>query len=63
MPDIAMCKAHICPDRQTCYRYKAIPDPYRQTYGSFYEHIGDDGSYECHFYWPLEEVIEEGDED
>jgi hypothetical protein len=26
MPDIAMCKNENCPYRNTCYRYRAIPD-------------------------------------
>lgn len=32
MPDIAMCLGFDCPSKDKCYRYTAIPNPYRQTY-------------------------------
>lgn len=32
MPDITMCKGGKCPLKEDCYRYKAKPSPYRQTY-------------------------------
>jgi len=32
MPDICMCQSHKCPLRNSCYRYRAIPDDYRQSY-------------------------------
>lgn len=38
MPDIAMCTSDngetTCPVREKCYRFKAIPNEYRQTYFS-----------------------------
>ncbi len=32
MPDIAMCKGEGCPLKQQCYRYRAIPSDWRQSY-------------------------------
>ena len=32
MPDISMCNNRTCPSRHLCYRYMAIPNPYRQSY-------------------------------
>lgn len=32
MPDITMCKGQGCPQRSTCYRHIAKPNPYRQSY-------------------------------
>ena len=44
-PDIAMCKNKNCSKKDTCYRYKAKPNPYRQSYMSF----GEDGE-SCYAY-------------
>lgn len=35
MPDIAMCFGVGCKDREQCYRFKAEPNPYRQSYADF----------------------------
>lgn len=35
MPDICMCFNDTCPLRETCYRYKAKPCEYRQSYADF----------------------------
>jgi hypothetical protein len=32
MADIAMCRDVLCKSKETCYRFKAIPDNYRQSY-------------------------------
>ena len=37
MPDIAMCNNKLCSKKETCYRYMATPNPYRQSYGMFNE--------------------------
>ena len=34
MPDIAMCKGDSCPQKTACYRYRAVPEPRRQSYFS-----------------------------
>lgn len=35
MPDISMCANRECPLRETCYRYVAKPNEYRQSYAKF----------------------------
>ena len=32
MPDITMCNGIGCEAKETCYRYKAIPNEHRQSY-------------------------------
>jgi hypothetical protein len=32
-----------------CYRYRAKPNPWRQSYGTFYLIEG-----KCNYYWPVE---------
>ena len=32
MPDITMCNDQKCPQKERCYRFTAIPNPYRQSY-------------------------------
>lgn len=34
MPDISMCRDHMCPLRHKCHRYTAVPS-YWQAYASF----------------------------
>jgi hypothetical protein len=34
MPDISMCTNTLCPSKEYCYRFTAIPS-YRQSYTSF----------------------------
>ncbi len=34
MPDITMCKGGSCSIKETCYRFKVIPNPARQSYFS-----------------------------
>ncbi len=34
-PDISMCANDKCTLKEECYRYTAISNPYRQSYGSF----------------------------
>jgi hypothetical protein len=40
MPDISMCKNEECPNKNTCFRYRAKPNPYRQSY--FLDHNHED---------------------
>lgn len=35
MADISMCDNNKCPLKETCYRFKAIPNPYWQAYANF----------------------------
>lgn len=32
MPDISMCEGGECPLKEKCYRFKAKPSKYRQSY-------------------------------
>jgi hypothetical protein len=48
MPDITMCSNHACPLRETCYRYMAEPNPWRQSYSLFEPKNG-----ECEHLLPL----------
>lgn len=50
MPDISMCKNEQCPLKESCYRFKATPCEFRQTYGLFNHEDGD-----CKYYWELKE--------
>lgn len=35
-PDIAMCSNDRCPSSERCYRFKAKPDEYSQSYMDFH---------------------------
>jgi hypothetical protein len=35
MPDISMCSNRGCPLSKQCYRFMAIPNPGRQSYGNY----------------------------
>lgn len=47
MPDISMCRNNACEKRYECYRYMAVPNPYRQSIASFTHE-------DCKYFWPLE---------
>lgn len=32
MPDITMCKGYNCPKKEKCFRHKAVPTEYWQSY-------------------------------
>jgi hypothetical protein len=54
MPDISMCSgsfgAYICPNKDTCYRHTAEPNPLRQSYFGTLPYDKDAGY--CDYYWP-----------
>jgi hypothetical protein len=50
MPDITMCNGNYCELSSTCYRYKAEPSKYMQSY--FIKEPND--GLECEYYWELE---------
>ena len=58
MADITMCVGTGCPLRETCYRYMAEPNEYRQSFADFTGKVmqGEDGygtpSYDCPEYVP-----------
>ena len=47
-PDISMCRSNTCPLKDTCYRFTATPNPYRQAYADFKY---NDETKECNHYW------------
>lgn len=51
MPDISMCADDKCPSRESCYRFKATPSKFLQSWGQFGRPDGDD---KCSYYWPVE---------
>lgn len=53
MPDITMCKSSRCPLSSSCYRYKATPTEYFQSYFVDLEPVIDDnGVASCDYYSP-----------
>ena len=48
MPDISMCDNETCPIKETCYRYTATPNEFRQAYGDFQY---DKDTKSCDYYW------------
>lgn len=50
MADITMCCNTLCPINQTCYRFMAVANEYRQSYQLF-EPLGKK---ECLFFLPVE---------
>lgn len=53
MPDISMCTDEECPSRLQCYRYRAEPNTYRQSYMKFPRHHEAE---KCDSFWPLREA-------
>jgi len=52
MGDFTMCDGQGCELKSTCYRYKAEPSLYRQSY--FTESPIENG--QCDYYWEVQEV-------
>jgi hypothetical protein len=50
MPDISMCPGTHCPQANDCYRFRAIPNEYRQSY--FMTPPLEDGK--CDYFWSTE---------
>jgi len=55
MPDITMCKGEGCTIKETCYRYKATPDEYGQSYfeSTPSQGVDADGNTKCNHYYPI----------
>lgn len=49
MPDISMCNDSICHRHETCYRFKATPDKYAQSYFTETPRYDE----ECDYYWDI----------
>jgi hypothetical protein len=57
MPDMSMCQGTDCPLKETCYRYTAIANEFRQTY--LFDVPYDKEKEKCDFYWPTK-IMENG---
>lgn len=55
MPDISMCLGNGCPLKQTCYRYRAKPNEFRQTYFTTPPYKEK----ECDYHWQYQEPNEQ----
>jgi len=51
MPDISLCDGMKCPKKESCYRYTATPNEYRQSY--FGAPPYDPHTGKCEYYWPV----------
>jgi hypothetical protein len=49
MPDITMCSGNYCELKQLCYRYKAEPSKFRQSYFCKPPNKG----LECDYFWEI----------
>jgi len=50
MPDITMCKGGSCSIKEKCYRFKAFPSEFRQSYFKTAPFVIRNGRIECvHF--------------
>jgi len=47
MPDISMCANEKCTLKDSCFRFTAKPNPYRQSYAAFTQDDKD----VCEYYW------------
>ena len=54
MPDISLCSGNSCNLKENCYRYKATPNPYRQSYFGN-PPLEEDGS--CKYFWDYKEEL------
>ena len=50
MADIRICDGNYCELRDTCYRYKATLNEYRQSY---FTKTPNTTSYDCDYYWEI----------
>lgn len=59
MADITMCNGGNCPNKLTCYRFTATPNPYWQSYFVGYpDNKIDDNKVDCAMYWPNDEKVD-----
>lgn len=52
MADISKCNGNNCTLKETCYRFTAVANPYRQTYAPFSQE--KDGT--CKSYWKVNDA-------
>lgn len=57
MPDISLCNNYKCPLRDKCYRYRAVPDKYWQSFANFTPitfPFGPGTVTKCDVFWDIE---------
>ena len=54
MPDITMCTNITCPLRESCYRFKATPNPFWQSVAKF-EWYTENGVVKCEMFIELKD--------
>ena len=53
MPDISMCFSSECKIKEKCYRFKAIPSDYNQSYSTFYKQ-NSNNDLKCEYFMAIE---------
>jgi hypothetical protein len=53
MADITMCVNKTCPNKNSCYRQKAIPNNYHQSMAKFEYTSSVNGEFYCDNFWPI----------
>lgn len=53
--DITMCKGQNCDKKESCYRFKAEPNRFRQSYFVETPWVDHHGEQVCDKYWPTKE--------
>lgn len=54
MPDITMCSGELCTLKETCHRFKALPNSEWQSYFQVPPNTNFD---KCEYYWPDERIL------
>ena len=57
MPDVTLCDNYKCPLRDMCYRYRAVPNKYWQSFSHFTPvtfPLGSGMTTKCDHFWNIE---------
>lgn len=54
MPDISMCPGGVCPSKETCYLYRALPNELWQSYTDYTKYIEVD---RCAMYKDIKDYL------
>jgi hypothetical protein len=60
MPDITMCQGGTCPIKEECYRFKAVPSQYRQSYFAVVPYSEENKH--CEYRWSMKPENKKGKE-
>lgn len=58
MSDITKCGGHGCQQKDSCWRFLAPADPYRQSYSDFWR-----AGVGCQHYWTLTPTLDKLEQD